>query len=186
MYGQYSTYFGVMANSKKKEKKERNLLMKKFFIYFTPLLLVGLLVGWYFIKYNGVLLTCEITQDNCETYKIKMFSDGRIHVSYELRKVYPFVSDDSEVTEFYTESEKTIQLTSQEFDTLKQIVEKLQKSKLVVGKANYRTDSWFVTLKIGFKTYEFYLADYQDTPLGILVNKLKTLSPIPINIDGKA
>jgi hypothetical protein len=160
--------------------------MKKIIIYFIPLFLVGLLVGWYLLKCDDVILTCEITQNNFETYKIRLYSDGRIHVKYDLPKVFPFETDNSEETEFYTESEKTIQLTSQELDTLKQIVNNIQKSKLVVGKANERTDSWFVTLKIGFKTYEFYLGEYQDTPLGILINMFKILSPIPINIDGKA
>ena len=160
--------------------------MRKVIIYLIPLFLVGLIVGWYLLKYNDVILSCEITQDNFETYKIKLYSDGRIHVRYDLRKVFPFDTGNSEVTEFYTESEKTIQISSLEFDALKKIINNIEKSKLVFDKASYRTDSWFVTLKIGFKTYEFYLGDYQDTPLGILVNMLKTLSPIPINIDGKA
>jgi len=160
--------------------------MKKYIFYLIPLFLVGLLVGWYFIHYKDVILTCKITQDEFETYKIKLYSDGRIQVNYYLPKAFPFDSDASEVTDYYTKSEKIAQLTSKELETLKQIVSEMQSSNLVIEKTGERTDSWHVTLKIGFKTYEFYKGDYQNTPLNSLTNMLIELSPIQIDTEGKS
>lgn len=152
-------------------------MVKKGVIYILSVFLLGISCQSRNVQ-NKMLFKCIIfpTGITSETYLIKVFKNGQFDVDYGIKTSSLEQENFDSVV-----NTKSVVLNNADIKRIKELHSKVSELSSI-EKKNIRKGGWEIVLITDNKRYHFYYGEYNNTPLGLLIEDIIRKSPIILNL----
>jgi hypothetical protein len=152
-------------------------MVKKGAIYILSIFLFGISCQTRNTQ-NKMLFKCFVFPSgiSSETYSIKVYEDGQFDVLYGVKTS----SVDEENFDNVVKS-KSVVLNNADIKNIKELYYKVS-GLSSIEKGITRKGGWEIVLMTKSKRYHFYYGEYNNTPLGLLIEDIIRKSPILLNL----